>query len=256
MYPRIKSLEKLRKGDILFFLASLAPYNPEIYSQNITSLKSYQIGRKNKYIIGFFKVDGVAEVFVFKSSPRLALALLNVRAFQESGEFPLEIRDMKQELKMLEECGYVHREKSGYRLTGEADNQLRSGEELVIAIDEMCPEEENARERLLEGGLIDINVISGEVSKDKVKQNHHYKRLRPLDIDWFSLIIGDPENSAMLCKAVPLTEKFENGSFILNDIGRQIRGRNTDTLRGTRWLDEDGVNFLMDEILKLNPELS
>ena len=253
VYPRIKSLEKLRKGDFLFFIASLAPYDAEVYTQDIFSLKSYQVGKKNKYVIGFFEVDGVAEVFAFKSSPRLTLALFCIWSFQESGEVPLEMRDMKQELNILEEYGYICKEQKGYRLTGDADNKLRRGEDLVVAIDEMWPEEENARKRFLEDGFIDINVISGEVSEEKVKKNHHYKRLRPLDIDWFSLITGDPENSILLDKAIPLTENFKNGSFSLNDVGRKIRGRNTDTLRGIRWLYEDGVTILLDEILKMNP---
>lgn len=252
-YPRVKSLEKLQEGDFIFFLASLAPYDPNVYKGNIISLKSYQVGRKNKYAIGFFKVEGVADVFVFKSKPRIARAFLNIYAFQESGEMPLEMRGMRQEFNILEKYGYICKEESGYRLTREADNKMRSGEELFVAIDEMWPEEDDARRQLLENGYIDVNVISGEVSEEKLKQNHHYKRLRQLDIDWFSLIAGDTGESALLNRAIPLTEKYEKGSFILNDIGRQIRGRDTDTLRGTRWINEDGVSLLMDEIFKTNP---
>jgi len=253
IYPRVKVLEKLREGDILFFIASLAPYNPDVYKGDITSLKPYQVGKKNKYVIGYFKVEGVAEAFVFKSSHRLTLALLNVWSFQESGEIPLDLREMRQELGILEKYGYICKEEGDYRLTGEADNKIRSGEELLVAIDEMWPEEDDAREQFLENGYIDINIISGEVNEDKLKQNHHYKRLKPLDIDWFSLTVGDPKESALLVRAIPLTEKYENGSFILNNIGRQIRGRNTDTLRGTRWINEDGVSLLLDAISKTNP---
>ena len=252
VYQRVKSLEKLREGDFIFFFSSLTPYDPDVYKGDITSLKSYQVGKKNKYVIGFFKVEGVAETFVFKSSPKLTLALLNVWSFQESGKMPLEMKEMGQELSILENYGYICKEESGYRLTREADNKMRSGDELFVAIDEMWPEEDDAREQLLENGYIDLTVISGGVEEDKLKQNHHYKRLRPLDIDWFSLIAGDSKESALLVRAIPLTEKYENGTFILNDIGRQIRGRNTDSLRGTRWINEDGVSLLMDEIFKTN----
>ena len=254
VYPRVKSLEKLREGNFIFFVASLAPYDPGIYKGDITSLKSYQVGMKNKYVIGFFKVKGVAEAFVFKFSPRLALTLLNIVSFQESGEMPLEMGEMRQELETLEGYGYICKEGGDYRLTGEADNKIRSGEDLLVAIDEMWPEDDDAKRWLFENGCVDINIISGEVSEDELKQNHHYKRLRQLDIDWFSLIAGDSGESALLDRAIPLTEKYENGTFRLNEIGRQIRKRNTDTLRGTRWVDKEGVNLLMDEILKMNPQ--
>jgi hypothetical protein len=70
--PRSRVLRNLEHGDVLFFVASLAPYDSYVYARRDELLRSYQVGRRNKYVIGFFTVDGVAEVEAFKSSPRLA----------------------------------------------------------------------------------------------------------------------------------------------------------------------------------------
>ena len=61
---RTQTLKKLRKGNVLFFFASLAFYNADIYKLKDFSLRSYQVGRKNKYVIGCFTIEGVAEVYV------------------------------------------------------------------------------------------------------------------------------------------------------------------------------------------------
>jgi hypothetical protein len=99
-HPRSLALTKLERGDALFFVASLAPYDSYVYARRDELLRSYQVGGgKNKYVIGFFTVDGVAEVAAFKSSPRLALALLNVLYIQEAGEAPLDMMSLKEELE-------------------------------------------------------------------------------------------------------------------------------------------------------------
>ena len=66
---KVKALQKLHEDDFLFFLASLVPYDPRAYRERRYFLKSYQREKKNKYIIGFFKVQGVASVKVKPGSP-------------------------------------------------------------------------------------------------------------------------------------------------------------------------------------------
>jgi hypothetical protein len=247
-HPRSLTLRKLERGDVLFFVASLAPYDPYVYARRDELLRSYQAGRRNKYVIGFFTVDGVAEVEAFKSSPRLALALLNVSYMQEAGEAPLDMTSLKEELEWLMGQGFVVREEGDYKLT-------RQGEKVVSYLDEVWPEDEQSKMRLLGEGKIDIYNLSGAVSIEDVKLSHHYKRLRPLDLDYFIVIKGDPNRSALLKRAVRLTERYKDNSFVLNELGRAILHRPSDSLRGARWIDEGAVMLLFKEIERLNPEL-
>jgi len=247
-HPRSLALTKLERGDVLFFVASLVPYDPYVYARRDELLRSYQVGRRNKYVIGFFTVEGVAGVEAFKSSPRLALALLNVSYMQEAGEAPIDMTSLKEELEWLMAQGFVAREEGGYKLT-------RQGEEVVSYLDEVWPEDEQSKMRLLGEGKIDIYNLSGTVSIEDVKLSHHYKRLRPLDLDYFIVIKGDPNRSALLKRAVRLTERYKDNSFVLNELGRAILHRPSDSLRGARWIDEGAVKLLFKEIEKLNPEL-
>jgi hypothetical protein len=254
-HPRSLALTKLGRGDVLFFVASLAPYDSYVYARRDELLRSYQAGRRNKYVIGFFTVDGVAEVKAFKSSPRLAQALLNVLYMQEAGEAPPDTMSLKEELEWLVAQGFAAREGSGYRLTRQ-DEVITSGEEIVNYLDEVWPEDQQSQMRLLEEGKIDISNLSGTVSIEDVKLSHHYKRLRPLDLDYFIVIKGDPNRSALLKRAVRLTERYKDNSFELNELGRAILHRPSDSLRGARWIDEGAVKLLFKEIEKLNPELA
>ncbi|MEM3759594.1 MAG: hypothetical protein QXZ02_00620 [Candidatus Bathyarchaeia archaeon] len=254
-YPRSRVLENLKLGDVVFFVSSLAPYNAKVYEEKDVMLWNFQRGKKNKYVIGFFTVRGVARVFVFKSDARLALALLNV-ALCEEGEAPLRIGDIRTDLEILEKFGYVIKEGENYKLTRQGSESSRSGEDIVQMVYELWQDDENAQRHLLEKGCIDITILSGEVREEIVKTSHHYRRLKSLDWDHFVLIVGDPKRSALLTKAVQLTKSFETFSFALNDIGQAILKRNRDTLRGFRWIDADSVKLLAREIYRTNVQLS
>lgn len=254
-YPRSRVLEKLREGDVLFFVSSLAPYDSKVYQEKNALLLNFQRGKKNKYIVGFFTVKGVARVFVFKSIPRLALALLNV-AYYEEGEAPLDMKNLEEELKMLESYGYVAGEGESFRLTGQKRETSRSGQDIVQLIYDLWPENKDAQGRLLEKGVLDIASLSGKVAEDIVKTSHHYTRLRPLDWDHFRIIVGDQKRSALLTHVIQLTEGYERPSFRLNELGRSILKRDSDTLRGFRWVGEEAVRLLAREISKTNTELT
>ena len=167
---KVLALQKLLEGDYLFFLASLVPYSQSVYRGNRYFLKSYQKGKKNKYIFGFFKVKGVANINI---APYLA---------------------------------------------GQSEDNR-----------------------------IDIELKSGSITKEIIKTNEHYKSSFP-----FTLIVGHKDQSCRLEKAVQLTERQGKGSFILNNLGRRIRGRKTDTLMGVRWLNEVAVNQILEEIKRVN----
>lgn len=104
---------------------------------------------------------------------------------------------------------------------------------------------------LSEDDRIEIEPKSGSITKEIIKENEHYKSGFP-----FTLVVGHKDQSFRLEKAVQMTERQENGSFILNNLGRRIRGRNTDTLMGVRWLDEAAVNQILEEIKRVNPYIS
>jgi len=254
-YPRSRVLEKLKEGDVIFFVSSLAPYDPRVYQEKDALLPNFQRGKKNKYVIGFFTIKGVARVFVFRSAPRLALALLNV-AYYEEGELDLDIKTLEKDLEELKAYGYVAKEGESYKLTRQERESSRSGQDIVQIIYDLWPENEDAQRHLLEKGLLDITLLSGKVTEDIVKTSHHYKRLRSLDWDHFVLIVGDHRRSALLTHAIRLTERFETFSFTLNELGRSILKRNSDTLRGFRWINEEGVRRLAREIGKDNAELT
>jgi hypothetical protein len=57
-------------------------------------------------------------------------------------------------------------------------------------------------------------------------------------------------------RAVRLTERCENGGFMLNKHGQMILSRTFDTLRGARWINESAVKLLIREVIELNPELA
>lgn len=63
-----QALRKLERGSPIFFVASLAPYDAEVYQAKDFRLKNHQRGNKNKYVIGFFTIqerknDGSIEIF-------------------------------------------------------------------------------------------------------------------------------------------------------------------------------------------------
>jgi hypothetical protein len=250
-HPKSFTIRKLERGDIVFFVASLAPYDPKVYAER-DRLRRYQIGRRNKYIIGLFTVESIAEVIAFKSSPRLAQALLSIwRA--EGEKAPLNISGLESELAWLEEQKFIVREGGSYRLTrpGEA---APSGRDIVDWITGEWAKNERSGIKLLEEGR--IAVLSGGISVEDVKLSYRYRRLRPLDLERFALIKGDPGRSALLKRAVRLTERCGRyGGFLLNRLGRAILSRTSDTLRGARWISESAAKLLIREITELNPEL-
>jgi hypothetical protein len=57
---RGSEIARLAPGDYLFFVASLAPYEPEAYKfRHASRIRSYQRGKMRKAIIGYFQVAGV-----------------------------------------------------------------------------------------------------------------------------------------------------------------------------------------------------
>lgn len=254
-YPRSKVLEKIEKGDIVFFVCSLAPYDSRIYKDRDVLLQNFQRGKKNKYVIGFFTVKGVARVFVLKSAPRLTLALQNISA-QEDGEVALDMRDLEKDLEVLREYGYLAKERGEYKLTKQGNESSRSGQDVADWIYYLWPEGIKEQQHFLENGTIDIGLISGDVTEEIVKTSHHYKKLKDLDWDAFVLVVGDPKRSALTTHAIKLTEGFETFGFALNELGQSILRRKSDTLRGFRWIDEKSVGVLAKEIYKVNTELA
>lgn len=253
-YPRSKGLQNLKEGNIIFFIFSLAPYNAEVYREKDSRLKSFQKGRKEKYVAGFFTVQGVAQISILKSEPRLALALLNV-AKSEDGETLIEEQEIDEELRLLQEWNYIIKDESGYKLTLDDCESSRSGRDIADVISCLWPHSESVKRSLLEKGIVEISILSGNVTEADVKSNYHYKRLRKLDLDRFVLIKGDPGKSAILNKAIKLTNGFEKTSFKLNNLGKAILSRQKDTLRGFRWIDESAVRIVAKAIDKTNPEI-
>ena len=246
-YARVQALTKLKQGDILFFFASLAPYDPSVYERRDDSLRKHQLGKKNKYIIGFFTVQGVAQVYVLKSDRRLALTLINLLG---EGEPPLDLRDLTSELEILKEYGYIVQKDDAYELTVDG---IRTVEGIADALSQQ--ESDSSKLELLEKGQLSIKLLSGYCSEDAIKANHHFRRLRTLDWDHFILIKGDPERSALLTRAVQLTSCFERYEFKLNRLGRSILRKESDPMRGVRRIDENTVNLLVREVTQSNNEL-
>jgi len=117
------------------------------------------------------------------------------------------------------------------------------------------PKTEDVQMKFLEEGLINITMLSGNVDEEIVKTSHHYRRLRNIDWDQFVLVVGYQNRSSILTRSIQLTKGFETYSFTLNELGQSILKRNSDTLRGFRWIDEEAVRVLAREIYKLNEEL-
>jgi len=254
-YPRSRVLENLKSDDVIFFVSSLAPYDNETYANKDTFLKHYQIRRKNKYVFGFFTVQGVARVTVLKSEPKLALPLLSIASFQENGEQLIDLDSAKESLDTLERWEYIAREGGDYKLTTQCREIGRSGEEIASELLDKWSNDEKDQATLLEKGYLNITTLSGSVTEEDVKLSQHYTRLRPLDWDQFVLIKGNPQKSAILNKAVQLTNGFESFSFALNNLGQTILNRKNDTLRGFRWINEYSVKLLIEVMNQSNSEL-
>lgn len=241
-YSKIIALEKLEKGDYLFFLASLAPFNKEIYKEK-RMIKKYQVGQKNKHIIGFFKVDAVARVDALKSQPSLALALLN---FLDE-DSPLEHNQFFKEYSKLEELGYIRKEKKGFTLDKKMGDQITNGEDMIKWIFSFQDSDNNITS-IIEKGMIKITSLSGEFTEDDVRINHHYRRLRELDADGFTIFKGDRKSSKLLEKTVQLTTKYQNNTYLLNELGQRIFEKKTDPLRGIRKLNSSQVELILSSI--------
>ena len=241
-YARAQTLTKLKQGDILFFFASLAPYDLGFYERRDDCLRKHQLRKKNKYVIGFFSVQGVAQVYVLKSDPRLALTLISLL---EEGE-----PHLTSELEILKEYGYIVQKDDAYELT---EDGIRTVEGIADALSK--EESDSSKQELLEKGQFSIKLLSGYCSEGAIKANHHFRRLRTLDWDRFILVKGDPKQSALLTRAVQLTSCFERYEFKLNKLGQSILGKASDPMRGVRRLDENTVNLLAREIAQTNHEL-
>lgn len=64
--PKQIALKKLDEGNLLYFISSLVPYDSSIYRNRDSELRRYQKGKMNKYVIGFFTIEGVAIANVSK----------------------------------------------------------------------------------------------------------------------------------------------------------------------------------------------
>lgn len=246
-YSRFQTVTKLRQGDVLFLLASLAPYKYEVYKNMDGALEGYQRGRKNKYIIGFFTVQGVARVNVIRSNPRLAITLFSIL----EDERPINLNEAASELATLVELGYITKKEDSWELT---DSGVRTVEGIADGLSQQ--KDDSLRQNLLEKGEFVMEVLCGSVHEDDVKSNHHYQRLRTLDWDYFGLVKGDSRQSALLSHAVQLTSHYDSNTFILNNLGQSILRKASDSLRGTRWIDDSAVRQLLVEMAKTNSEIS
>ena len=248
--PRPRVLQMLSLGDFLFFISSLAPHDSAAYQARDSMLRPYQRGRKDKYVIGFFKVKGVVRVYAIRSIPMVTVALLNLLSLLEEGEGILDSRDLTNQLEILAQMGYANQKENRYEIT---EKGKRVAEELDYVLGVRKSDDE--KRKLLEEGLFDVEPVAGSISEEILKTNHHFKRLRPVDWDNFIVVAGEPEGSALLARAVRLTEGYERFSFRLNQLGRSILGRDMDTLRGARWIDEKAGKLLAEAIAKTNPDL-
>jgi len=246
-----RALLKLKQGDILFFIASLAPYDPDTYKGRDKLLKTHQRGKKNKYVIGFFIIKGVARVYTIKSDRRLMLALLKLSASLKEDKTVVDFKDWAGEYKILQDMGYVIKRGEAYELT-------REGFKVVFEFNNAwnMQRDEDERMKLLEQGLFSVELLSGLIQEDIIKANHHFKRLRLVDCDKFIVVAGYPECSSLLKRAVQLTERFEGFSFRLNQLGLRILKRERDTLRGFRWLDENAARILAEAVMEVNSDLN
>jgi len=250
-YSKFLTLQKLEEGDVLFFVASLAPFDPDVYARRDISIWHYQEGRRNKYIIGFFQIGSVTRAYVIKSAPKMALALLNQFFFLEEGKAPINLKKLKVELDALKNYGYLMDKEETYELT---DDGFRVVSEILGVMDGQEIVEKS--EEILKKGLFELDSISGTASEDLIKENQHYKRLRPIDFDHFIVISGKPEHSALLDHAIRLTEHFRKSTYTLTEIGQLLRKRETDNFRGSRWIDEHSMKILKEEISKNDPILA
>nr|MDO8099648.1 hypothetical protein [Candidatus Njordarchaeota archaeon] len=249
--PRATALRKLKQGDILFFISSLADYDPIAYKARDTMLQTHQRGRKNKYVVGFFTIRGVVQVHTVRSVPELTYALLNLLKLLEEGEPPTDLEYLASEYQTLQGMGYVIEKENTYELTEEGK---KVAEILRDALAMQKTEEDKVK--LREEGLFSVEPITGSIPEDVIKANDDYKRLKPVDFHEFIMVAGDPERSALLTHATQLTERFERFSFRLNKLGQTILKRSMDTLRGLRWIDENAGRLLAEEIAKTNPNLT
>jgi hypothetical protein len=175
--PKQLALKRLDCGDYIFFVSSLAPYHPSVYSE-YSILREYQKGRLNKYVIGFFEVTGLG--------------------------------------------------------VGKVDRRRLS-----------------------------VQSLKGNVTESDARGNQHFRRLPTLRNNrkrWrgeFLFVKGHPKRSVLLRRAIPITHRQIRTSrgghtFKLNSLGRQLRNRETDCLRGFRWINERGVRILLRTIRRSN----
>lgn len=111
-------------------------------------------------------------------------------------------------------------------------------------------------------GRIDMEILTGNIPENAVRNNQHYRRLpfvdgkgKVHDFDEFVIVRGNPDRSALLAVAVPLTDGQTRYTFRLNKLGMTIRNRSTDNFRGFRPLETRDVQILAREIARSNPKL-
>jgi hypothetical protein len=113
---------------------------------------------------------------------------------------------------------------------------------------------------------ISIEKLVGNLSESDVRNNEHFKRLpmingnKTISSDGFVLVKGNPDHSALLCFAIPITEGQTSTprgghTFRLNNLGLFIRHRDTDSLRGFRLLENEAIRVMGQKIVESNPEL-
>jgi len=107
------------------------------------------------------------------------------------------------------------------------------------------------------------NKQVGKVDRSAVKDNQHYSEARAKNKGEFVVVQGDPDRSALLEKAVKLTDgkivtsggkKRQGWAYKLNETGRKaLRGRRY--TQGVRVIYENGKKALVRMICRENPML-
>lgn len=245
-------VRELEVGDALFFMAELRPHGGALHSVE-------------KYVIGFFSVEGVADVSLIKvpRDPGPVRALL---AFADP---PLAPREdvVDEDLDRLVEWGYVKETRDLYRLTWEGATVLLYASVLLSEEGSTArwfasylkgrAERVEGLRVLSQGGsfvIAEVRNLSGSVERGDIENSAHYEQLFPIDINPNIVIVkGAPEKSALLERAVPLTRGRVRRKFKLNELGRKLLGRDTDRLRESFWLGMSAVRNLVREVREANP---
>lgn len=101
---------------------------------------------------------------------------------------------------------------------------------------------------------VNIKHVRGpRLCKNDVQNNQHFQEA--IGNKSFRVVQGDPAHSALLPKAVSLTERWDGKEFKLNKLGREILGKDFEAMRNIRNLTEEQMKKLIKAIVDKNPGL-